>query len=65
MGIKSTTTLHRSDALERVIEFLGLDLSNEVLGDLLDKLHDAKCEAEGRVSFDNFLVVDDGEPLDR
>ncbi len=66
MGIKSTTTLKRSDALEMYLELLhelyGIKgPSNEELGDLLDRLQDLKCEREGGVSFDNYRVVDDWE----
>lgn len=64
MGIKSTRTLKRSEALEMYTELLeelyGIKgPSNEELGDILDRLYDMKCEREGRPSFDNFTVVDD------
>ena len=64
MGIKSTTELKRSDALEMYAELLkdlyGIEgPTNEELGNLLDRLHDLKCERDGRTSFDNFLVIDD------
>jgi hypothetical protein len=69
MGIKSTTTLKRAEALEMyntlLEELYGIKgPTNEELGDLLDRLHDLKCEREGRVSFDNFLVVDDHDHPD-
>ncbi len=64
MGIKSTTTLKRSEALEMYNDLLeelyGIKgPTNEELGNLLDRLHDLRCERDGRVSFDNFSVVDD------
>lgn len=64
MGIKSTRTLKRSEALEMYMDLLeqvyGIrGPSNEELGDLLDRLTDLECERRGTVSFDNFRVVDD------
>lgn len=66
MGIKSTTTLKRSDALEMysalLEELYGIKgPTNQELGDLLDRLHDLRCERDGRPSFDNFAVLDDWE----
>ena len=66
MGIKSTTTLKRSEALEMyntlLEELYGIKgPTNQELGDLLDRLHDLKCERDDRVSFDNFVVLDDWE----
>jgi hypothetical protein len=60
MGIKSTTRLPRTKALAMLAELRGDPvISNEDLGDELDLLVEAKCEREGRVCFDNYIVVDD------
>lgn len=64
MGIKSTTTLKRSEAIEMYNELLeelyGVKgPTNEELEVLLDRLHDMKAERAGTVSFDNFSVVND------
>ncbi len=64
MGIKSTRMLSRSDALEMYHDLLAeingvQPITNEELGDILDRLHDMCCERKGRTSFDNFRVVDD------
>lgn len=69
MGIKSTKTLKRSDAIEMYLglldELYGVKgPTNQELGDLLDRLHDLKCERDGTVSFDNFTVVDDHDHAD-
>ena len=66
MGIKSTTTLKRGNALEMYASLLDelygvKGPTNEELGDLLDRLHDLRAERVGTVSFDNFVVIDDFE----
>lgn len=66
MGIKSTKLLSRSQALEMYLDLLSelngvKPITNEELSDLLDVLQDKVCERDGRVSFDNYRVVDDWE----
>jgi hypothetical protein len=66
MGIKSTTTLKRSDALEMYRELhsklhgsRGDGFTNRELGDLLEDMKDMLAERENSTNFDNFTVVDD------
>ncbi len=65
MGIKSTTTLKRSDALELYRELhsklYGHDpaLTNHELGNALDRMADEWAERNNTVCFDNYSVVDD------
>lgn len=64
MGIKSTTTLTRAQALD-LYESLRAKLygSNAVLtdrelGDALDELREEECRREGTTCFDNYRVSD-------
>ena len=71
MGIKSTTTLHRWQALEMYHDLRQKlygeqpNLSNHELGDSLDKMSDEWADRNNTTCFDNFFVVDDGEPIDQ
>jgi len=62
MGVKSTTTLTRAEALALRESFkerlFGLSqvLTDKELGDELDDLAEQICEREGRTCFDNYLV---------
>jgi len=66
MGIKSTTELKRSDALEMYRELHsklyganGAHLTNHELGNLLEEMKDLLAERENSTNFDNFIVIDD------
>lgn len=60
MGIKSTRTLTRAQALELREEFRAKlamrSPTNHELGNELDKLHEQVCERDGTTCFDNYLV---------
>lgn len=65
MGIKSTTTLSRSAALELYHQLCAklygssYAMTNEQLGSALDQLRETECQIEGRTCFENFLVKED------
>lgn len=65
MGIKSTTTLTRSEALEMYAELhdklagaRGDGFTNHELGNILEEMKDMLAERKNSTNFDNFLVVD-------
>ena len=69
MGIKSTTDIKRSDALEMYRELHsklygpnGAHLTNHELGNLLEEMKDLLAERENSTNFDNFHVTDDHDP---
>lgn len=65
MGIKSTTTLKRPEALVRYFELraelYGLEfaMGNYELGNVLDVLMEEICQRKGRACFENFIVEDE------
>lgn len=66
MGIKSTRTLKRSEALEMYRELhsklygaTGEGFSNHELGNLLEDMQDLLAERENWTNFDNYNVVAD------
>lgn len=65
MGIKSTTTLSRPAALELYHQLCAKlygsshAMTDEQLGNALDRLREMECAAEGRTCFENFLVKED------
>jgi len=70
MGIKSTTTLHRWQALEmyhdlrRKLFSVEPNLTNHELGNVLDDLSELWADRNNTTCFDNFLVVDDDVSID-
>lgn len=68
MGIKSTVTLKRSDALEMYRELhsklygaRGDGFSNYELANMLENMKDQLADRDNTTNFDNFRVVDDDE----
>lgn len=66
MGIKSTTRLSRTDALEMYYDLRAklygekcAELTNYELGNKLEELADEWAERNGTVNFDNYIVMDD------
>jgi hypothetical protein len=59
MGIKSTRTITRQLALEILLEEIP-EMSNDVLGDLMDVLADSK-QSKYTCQFDNFVVTEFAE----
>lgn len=68
MGIKSTSRITRYDAcdqIEKQLSRLGdwrsfmASMSNQQLGELLEKLKDAADEIDGGINFDSFEVTND------
>jgi len=65
MGIKSTRTLKRSEALEMYMELRQklygerVRLTNYELENALDQMADEWADRNGETCFDNFHVVDD------
>jgi hypothetical protein len=71
MGIKSTVTMKRSDALEMYRELHaklygpnGAHLTNYELSNVLEDMKDTLADRENSTNFDNFRVVDDDEYID-
>jgi hypothetical protein len=71
MGIKSTQTISRSEAIvmyhdlrAKLYNEANSSLTNHELGNVLDRMAEEWADRNNRACFDNFLVVNDDELTD-